>query len=831
MPAVQAPLPQRRTDLIIRPLGERGRFVVKDPGTGSYFHLGEQEHFLLLQLCGEHAAAEVCRAFEERFAEPLSPGDLEGFLALARGKGLLQSTERGAGSPEQETAPAVSAASAPRPPVAPARLRQSILYWRTSLFDPDRFCTWLEPKIRWVWTRAFLAVSAACIVLALVVVATNGQQIVTNFARAFRWETLLLAWLALLLVTTLHELAHGLTCKHYGGEVHEIGFLLMYFLPCFYCNVSDAWLFREKSKRLLVTFAGGYFELFLWALAVFVWRLTALDSLINYLAWVVLSIVGARIFFNLNPLIKLDGYYLLSDWLEIPNLRQRSWEYVAAHLRWLLWGAARPARQERGRMLIGYGLASWLYSLAFLSLMLWGFFQFLWSSWGWAGLACVGWLSWVSAGGLFRGISSGEVRNMFLLRHKRLFGWLLLLVAAPPTMQVITVEDRVTGPFQVRSASRAELRAEVAGFLREVHFTEGDRVSPGAIVARLEVPDLASRIAQKQAEIREAEAKLRLLEIGPRPEEVAEQKSRVARMEKWRDLAREDLARARQAYQEELSRLDRQIVQHTAELTAARDGFERAKELRRKGAIPQEQIEEALRKYDVAQAVLDQSHFQKRHRQALGTREAIAGLDADSELARREKDLADSKSALTLLEIGARPEEKEAQRAALDRLREELRYWEAQQVRLLVKSPVDGLVTTPRLKEKINHYLHEGDLICEVEEPSLLAVEVALTEQEAERVRVGQPIELHARALPLKSVRIEVERIAPLAVRGAAAAPPVPGDWETSGTVIIYGRLPNADTELRSGMTGHARIYTGRRPLGTIALGRTLSWLRTEFWW
>src|SRR5262245_8691488 len=182
-------LPTRRTDLIIRPLGERGRFVVKDPGTGSYFHLGEQEHFLLLQLSGEHAAAEVCRAFEERFAEPLSAADLDGFLALARGKGLLEGAQRDAGSPVQETAPAVSTAPAPRPAVAPARFRQSILYWRASLVDPDRFCTWLEPKIRWVWTRAFLAFSAACIALALVVVATNGQQIVTGFARGFRWET------------------------------------------------------------------------------------------------------------------------------------------------------------------------------------------------------------------------------------------------------------------------------------------------------------------------------------------------------------------------------------------------------------------------------------------------------------------------------------------------------------------------------------------------------------------------------------------------------------------------------------------------------------------
>jgi hypothetical protein len=257
-------LPTRRPELIIRPLGERGRYVVKDPGNGSYFQLGEQEHFLLLQLSGDRAAGEVCRAFEERFAEPLSAEDLDGF-SLGPTEGLLESAEARVRSWNDSVPPAAS--TAPRLPRSAAEAKPPLL--AQNLIDPIASAL-LEPKIRFFWTRAFLTVSAACIVLALFVLATSGSQIVSSFARGLRWETLLLAWLTLLVVTTLHEFAHGLTCKHYGGEVHEIGFLLMYFLPCFYCNVSDAWLFREKSKRLWVTFAGGYFEAFLWALAVFV---------------------------------------------------------------------------------------------------------------------------------------------------------------------------------------------------------------------------------------------------------------------------------------------------------------------------------------------------------------------------------------------------------------------------------------------------------------------------------------------------------------------------------------------------------------------------------
>jgi len=356
-------LPTRRAELVIRPLGERGRYVVKDPATGTYFQLGEQEHFLLLLLDGEHGADAVCRKFEERFAEPLSADDLDGFVALARRQRLLR-----------DRSPALPLPHSPNPPLfpSPPRKRQSILYWRTSLFDPDRLCTWLEPRLRFFWTRGFFVFSAACILIACAVVWTERAQAATSALRALRWETAVAVWFTIFVVTMLHEFAHGLTCKRYGGEVHEIGFLLMYFMPCFYCNVSDAWLFREKSKRLWVTFAGGYFELFLWALAVFVWRLTQPGSLVNYLAFVVFSACGVQTLFNLNPLLKLDGYYLLSDWLEIPNLRQRAVGYVKAHLRWLLWGAARPAPEPRRGALLGYGVLSWIYSILFLGLMLVG---------------------------------------------------------------------------------------------------------------------------------------------------------------------------------------------------------------------------------------------------------------------------------------------------------------------------------------------------------------------------------------------------------------------------------------------------------------------------
>src|SRR5262249_34278200 len=394
----------RRTDLIFSPAGDGGGYVIKDPRAGHYFTIGEEEHFLLTQCDGQQSAEAIRARFADRFGQPLEPEELDEFLGTARKQGLLRAEE----APDNTIF--ASRATQTGLPEAdgsqPSRRRvswQGLLSWRINLFDPDRFFIWAQPKLGFFWTRGFVVFSTGCIVLAAVLVGLNREQLAVSFVNSLRWETAVLGWLTLMAVTTLHEFAHGLTCKRHGGEVHEVGFLMLLLMPCLYCNVSDAWLFPEKSKRLWVTFAGAYFELFLWALAVFAWRLTMADTLVHYLAFLVLSACGLQTLFNFNPLIKLDGSSLLSDWLEVPNLQQRALGHFKGWLRRLLWGAARPADEPRGRLLLTYGLVSFLYSAFFLTVMLGALVPFLWRSWGWLGLLAAGLLCYFSARGLFKG--------------------------------------------------------------------------------------------------------------------------------------------------------------------------------------------------------------------------------------------------------------------------------------------------------------------------------------------------------------------------------------------------------------------------------------------
>ena len=242
--ASATPVPRRRAELVIRPLGDGGQCVVKDPRSGEFFHLGEQEAFLLAQLDGEKDVAAVCSAFEQRFGAPLTDDELDGFVTMAREQGLLEDEVR-RGSPDpaevateglngSSGGPAVDRRARSGDPRTTRKSKQSILYWRKRIIDPDRLFNWLEPKVRFFWTRGFLLVSAGSIALAALILWTNGHELAGSFEHALRWETVVWAWLVMLAVTTLHEFAHGLTCKHYGGEVREIGFLLMFFMPCFY---------------------------------------------------------------------------------------------------------------------------------------------------------------------------------------------------------------------------------------------------------------------------------------------------------------------------------------------------------------------------------------------------------------------------------------------------------------------------------------------------------------------------------------------------------------------------------------------------------------------
>jgi multidrug resistance efflux pump len=160
-------------------------------------------------------------------------------------------------------------------------------------------------------------------------------------------------------VVLIHELGHGYACKHFGGEVHEMGFMLMYFQPAFYCNVNDAWSFPSLRQRLWVTAAGGWIELVVASLATLAWWAMRPEGLVAE-AMLMTALVGGgyALLSNANPLLPLDGYFALSDWLAIPNLRHRALAHWGWWLRRHVLRLALPeppADARERRILLWYG--------------------------------------------------------------------------------------------------------------------------------------------------------------------------------------------------------------------------------------------------------------------------------------------------------------------------------------------------------------------------------------------------------------------------------------------------------------------------------------------
>src|SRR6202034_2815051 len=137
-------------------------------------------------------------------------------------------------------------------------------------------------------------------------------------------------WLLLLALGFIHESAHGLTCKHYGGEVHSMGLMFLYLTPAFYVDVTETWISATKVQRLATIIAGIWIEMTVCGIAMIVWTNSQPGQFVHDFAYKIILITGlAVIVMNLNPLLKLDGYYFLTELIGIPDLKERSTSFVS----------------------------------------------------------------------------------------------------------------------------------------------------------------------------------------------------------------------------------------------------------------------------------------------------------------------------------------------------------------------------------------------------------------------------------------------------------------------------------------------------------------------
>ena len=523
---------RKRPDLTARRQHYLGRsyWVVKEPVGLQYYRFQEEEYAILQMLDGQTSLDEIKRRFEADFPpQKITLEELQQFLGMLHRSGLVIADVPGQGIELRRR--------------AKKRRRQellgalaNILCIRFKGFDPERLLNWLYPKLRWMF-------SPACLALALVMVLAAGTLVAVEFdvfrskLPAFRdfFSIHNAFWLALMLALTkvLHEFGHGLACKHFGGECHEMGVMILVLTPCLYCNVSDSWMLPSKWQRAAIGAAGIAVELVLASAATFVWWFTE-PGMLNYLCLNVMFISSvSTIVFNANPLLRYDGYYILADLVEIPNLRQKATSILSRKAaEWFL--GIEPQEdpflpQRRQVFFVAYSIAAAVYRWIVLASIWW----FLYQVFKPYGLQRIGQMIVAASFVSLVGVPLYKIGKFFYIpgrlekvKKPRMYLSLAGLLAVLAVVFFVPFPHRVHCALEIQPREAkavyvdvpdggriAEDLVEVPGKGRvRVPAEPGQRVDAGEVVAVLGNVDLDLKVAQLEGQLKQYEAKLRGVE-------------------------------------------------------------------------------------------------------------------------------------------------------------------------------------------------------------------------------------------------------------------------------------------------------------------------------
>lgn len=509
---------RKRPDLraVVQSFQGRRCYLLKDPLSLRYFRFEEQEFALLEMLDGQTSLEELRAAYGERFApERITLGELQRLVGMLHQSGLVLSDAPGQG--EQLAARSRSQEARARKAVA-----ANLLSLRLRGFDPTRLLQYLDRAFGWLFSRTGVACGLAMAAAALLLVFAQFEAFrlrLPGFEEFFAAENWF--WLALTLAGTkiAHEIGHGLACRRQGGECHEMGLMLLVFTPCLYCNVSDSWMLPNKHRRAAIAAAGMYVELLLAAAATWVWWFTH-PGLVHYLSLNVMFVCSvSTLVFNANPLLKYDGYYILSDLTEIPNLRARADEQLLSLIRAAVFGGPRAWRpfapRRGGALLAAYAVMAAAYRVLVTIGVLW----FLYHVLAPYGLKIVGQMLalglatamaarmaiWV---GKFRGPPG---RSLGMNRWRAIvWGGVLLCIAAGILLAPLPHDVPCRVVLALREA--APVYVEVPGELVESYVGPGQQVRKGAPLARLANYDLELEIEKLQGERQRLATRLEALE-------------------------------------------------------------------------------------------------------------------------------------------------------------------------------------------------------------------------------------------------------------------------------------------------------------------------------
>lgn len=770
--------PKLRTDLVVRAEadGEQAVYVIKDPLTGRFFRLRAPEYYLLSRADGMTTAEDAVRLTNERFGIN---------IPLGMGTAFFEKMDRMLFFENPATEQTLSRLGA-RSSIG----NRSIWMIPLKAFDPDASVTRWSRRLKFLFNPYAVALSLALMTGGGVLAASQSRVWGAGLIEIFQLTSIPLLVVAIMALALVHEFGHALILKHYGGTVHEMGFLLMYFQPAFYCNISDTYLLPGRKPRIHVGLAGLFFQGIATALAIVAWRILEPGTVVANFFWVFVAVSLAIFLFNLNPLIKLDGYYILVDWLRMPNLRSKAFAYWRGMIRHWLFGSSAHTHNvnpREKRVYYWYGIFAALYTFAFVSILAYWITRWLVNEWGVAG-ALIGWglvlgfalstrsssESTPASANTTTTTDAGAATKRRWIKPLMFWGVLAILVL---TMAVVEAERRVGSPCEVEAGSRFVVTSPVGGTL-ETMLMEGPADSGSSNTERRERSVLqatqsdfsvvAYGLRVKEGDSVRAGDTLVVLSSNRYLATLAATEARRDRIAAERNLLLSG------PKQDAIKELRAEIQEAAATVQNRESELQRKKMMYERNLIPENEYETARTELEVAKA----------QRQA-------------------------KNSKLALLISDPKAEELAIKEAELGSLEAEIAFLNTQINASTVLSPITGEAAR----------IERGGVLVEIADLDPVRLHLLVHENDIADVQVDASVSLKVRSLPYREFHGRVARIADLA--------DTLGDGRR---FLVITEMPNEDGALKPGMSGFARVNCGKRTILSLISRRIVQFVRVEFW-
>jgi putative peptide zinc metalloprotease protein len=379
---------------------------------------------------------------------------------------------------------------------------QQLMFLRIPLFKPDHFLAAALPYVRFVFTRTFVAIVALVGITGLVLASQQWESFTHTFRYAFTLEGMLLFGVAIFITKCIHELGHAFTAKYLGLRVSTMGLAFLILWPVFYTDTTDSWRLRSHLQRARIGIAGVAAELILACFATLIWNFLPegpLRSIMFFMAavsWILTVII------NLNPFMRWDGYYVLSDLLGVENLQQRAFAVAKWWLRERLWGLGENPPEHfsrrRQRTLILYAVGTWMYRLLLfttISVVLYGYT-----------FKVMGILMFVTVMNSFiiRPVSSELTQwwrrrtSISPWRRATVLGGIVGLLGL---FMIYPWSSSVEAPALWQPAKYTRIYAPAAARIAKITVSNGDKVKAGDILLQLERPNLEHEQRQTALDI------------------------------------------------------------------------------------------------------------------------------------------------------------------------------------------------------------------------------------------------------------------------------------------------------------------------------------------